>query len=54
MFDADGSLKDVELSVVNLDNERQWRRIGCFSQASLTIDDITWPEKAERPPSVSD
>lgn len=38
---------------MNLDNERQWRKIGCFLDETLTIDDITWPEQAERPPSVS-
>lgn len=52
-FQTDGSLKDVELNVVNLDTERHWHKIGCFSDETLTIDDITWPDKAERPPSVS-
>lgn len=53
MFDADGSLKDVQLNVINLGNDQNWRKIGCFSDKTLHIDDITWPEQAERPPSVS-
>lgn len=52
VFDADGSLKEVELNVINLNMERQWNKIGCFSGSrGLKIDDITWPEQALRPPS---
>ncbi|KAG9509185.1 Glutamate receptor ionotropic, NMDA 2A, partial [Fragariocoptes setiger] len=51
VFDPNGSLRDVRLNVVNLNNQGRWKRIGYWTGTTLKIDDITWPGQAKSPPT---
>ncbi|KAI1291857.1 Glutamate receptor ionotropic, NMDA 2B [Halotydeus destructor] len=49
-FNPDGTLKFVELDVVNLKMDGIWEKIGVWTEQGLEIKDITWPENSPVPP----
>ncbi|RWS31617.1 glutamate receptor ionotropic: NMDA 2B-like protein [Leptotrombidium deliense] len=50
-FNLDGTLKYVELNVMNLNNNGMWEKIGIWTADGLDIKDITWPGKSPVPPA---
>ncbi|XP_054718557.1 glutamate receptor ionotropic, NMDA 2B-like [Uloborus diversus] len=48
-FNLDGTLKDVEIYVMNL-NYFSWERIGWWENNTLDIKDIVWPGNSPVPP----
>nr|XP_042903924.1 glutamate receptor ionotropic, NMDA 2B-like [Parasteatoda tepidariorum] len=48
-FNLDGTLKDVEIHVMNL-NQNGWERIGLWEGNKLDIKDIVWPGNSPVPP----
>ncbi|CAN8007799.1 unnamed protein product [Ixodes pacificus] len=49
-FLPDGTLKYVELDIVNLNKEGYWDRIGGWTQKGIDIKDIVWPGNELVPP----
>nr|XP_042902970.1 glutamate receptor ionotropic, NMDA 2B isoform X1 [Parasteatoda tepidariorum] len=49
-FNMDGSLKFVELQVLNLNNKGVWEKIGVWTDTGLDIKDIVWPGDSPVPP----
>ncbi|XP_054718947.1 glutamate receptor ionotropic, NMDA 2B-like [Uloborus diversus] len=49
-FNLDGSLKYVELQVLNLNNKSIWEKIGVWTDTGLDIKDIVWPGNSPVPP----
>ncbi|GFY79654.1 glutamate receptor ionotropic, NMDA 2B [Trichonephila inaurata madagascariensis] len=49
-FNMDGSLKYVELQVLNLNNKGVWEKIGVWTDTGLDIKDIVWPGGSPVPP----
>ncbi|RWS05924.1 glutamate receptor ionotropic: NMDA 2B-like protein [Dinothrombium tinctorium] len=49
-FNEDGTLKYVELDVMNLNDNGRWEKIGVWAMDGLDIKDITWPEQSPVPP----
>lgn len=49
-FNLDGTLKFVELDIVNLNNNAYWEKIGTWNQDGIDIKDITWPGNSPVPP----
>lgn len=49
-FNLDGTLKFVELDILNLNNEAIWERIGTWTDEGIEIKDITWPGNSPVPP----
>ena len=51
-FDEDGLADIGSIRVLNLDQQREWRKIGEWtSNNGLLMDDITWPAGPGKPPS---
>ncbi|KAF8778339.1 Glutamate receptor ionotropic like protein [Argiope bruennichi] len=49
-FNMDGSLKYVDLQILNLNNKGVWEKIGVWSDTGLDIKDIVWPGDSPVPP----
>nr|XP_015917244.1 glutamate receptor ionotropic, NMDA 2B isoform X1 [Parasteatoda tepidariorum]XP_042910482.1 glutamate receptor ionotropic, NMDA 2B isoform X1 [Parasteatoda tepidariorum] len=49
-FNLDGTLKYVELEVMNLNNMGFWEKIGVWTEDGLDIKDIVWPGDSPVPP----
>ncbi|XP_023240697.1 glutamate receptor ionotropic, NMDA 2B-like [Centruroides sculpturatus] len=49
-FNADGTLKYVELEVMNLGVDGFWHKIGTWNRDNLVIKDIVWPGNSPAPP----
>nr|XP_027196255.1 glutamate receptor ionotropic, NMDA 2B-like [Dermatophagoides pteronyssinus] len=49
-FNLDGTLKYVELDIMNLNNMAIWDKIGTWTEDGIEIKDITWPENSPVPP----
>ncbi|XP_013781650.2 glutamate receptor ionotropic, NMDA 2B-like isoform X1 [Limulus polyphemus] len=49
-FNPDGTLKYVELEVMNLKSQGYWEKIGAWTAGSLEIKDIVWPGDSPVPP----
>uniref|UniRef100_T1JWS9 Glutamate receptor ionotropic, NMDA 2B n=1 Tax=Tetranychus urticae TaxID=32264 RepID=T1JWS9_TETUR len=49
-FNLDGTLKFVELDVMNLNQGGIWEKIGVWTEQGLEIKDITWPANSPVPP----
>uniref|UniRef100_A0AAN0LJ18 Glutamate ionotropic [NMDA] receptor 2B n=1 Tax=Polyphagotarsonemus latus TaxID=1204166 RepID=A0AAN0LJ18_9ACAR len=49
-FNLDGTLKYVELDIMNLNSAGIWDKIGVWNKNGLEIKDITWPENSPVPP----
>ncbi|GFX81637.1 glutamate receptor ionotropic, NMDA 2C [Trichonephila clavipes] len=49
-FNPDGTLKYVELEVMNLNNMGFWEKIGIWTEDGLDIKDIVWPGGSPVPP----
>ncbi|GIY38915.1 glutamate receptor ionotropic, NMDA 2B [Caerostris extrusa] len=49
-FNMDGSLKYVDLQVLNLNNKGVWEKIGVWTDTGLDIKDIVWPGDSPVPP----
>ncbi|XP_053211096.1 glutamate receptor ionotropic, NMDA 2B-like isoform X2 [Panonychus citri] len=49
-FNLDGTLKFVELDVMNLNQGGIWEKIGVWTEQGLEIKDITWPSNSPVPP----
>lgn len=49
-FNLDGTLKFVELEVMNLNNMGMWEKIGVWTEHGLDIKDIVWPGDSRVPP----
>ena len=49
-FNADNTLKHLQLDIVNLNNYGYWEKIGVWKEDGLDIKDITWPASSPVPP----
>lgn len=49
-FNLDGTMKFVELDVVNLNKHGMWEKIGTWTRDGLEIKDIVWPGNSPKPP----
>ncbi|UXI14735.1 MACRO domain-containing protein 2 [Sarcoptes scabiei] len=49
-FNLDGTLKYVELDIMNLNNFAIWDKIGTWTENGIEIKDITWPGDSPVPP----
>lgn len=49
-FNADNTLKYIQLDIVNLNNGLYWEKIGLWKEDGLDIKDITWPGSSPVPP----
>ncbi|XP_076324984.1 glutamate receptor ionotropic, NMDA 2B-like isoform X2 [Tachypleus tridentatus] len=49
-FNSDGTLKDVQLEVLNLNRRNVWEKVGFWSENELEIKDIVWPGDSPVPP----
>ncbi|KFM73572.1 Glutamate [NMDA] receptor subunit epsilon-2, partial [Stegodyphus mimosarum] len=49
-FNLDGSLKHVELQILNLNRKNVWEKIGVWTNTGLDIKDIVWPGDSPVPP----
>ncbi|GBM49953.1 Glutamate receptor ionotropic, NMDA 2B [Araneus ventricosus] len=49
-FNMDGSLKFVDLQILNLNNKGVWEKIGVWTDTGLDIKDIVWPGDSPVPP----
>ncbi|XP_076345196.1 glutamate receptor ionotropic, NMDA 2B-like [Tachypleus tridentatus] len=49
-FNPDGTLKYVELKVMNLKAQGYWEKIGAWTAGNLEIKDIVWPGDSPVPP----
>lgn len=49
-FKKDGTLKNVEIDIVNLQKDKRWKNVGKWDNNGLVMHDITWPGNSTVPP----
>ncbi|XP_029651610.1 glutamate receptor ionotropic, NMDA 2B-like [Octopus sinensis] len=49
-FKKDGTLKNVEINIVNLQRNRKWKLVGKWDNNGLKMHDIIWPGNSTSPP----